>query len=268
MTPEPILFLVSNGLLEHKPRMGAAIWEYLWFIDRVTKDEPDGSGKFNGLVLGGQPVSALTIARDLREHVNTAATNIKALESAGYIIRRRRPDNRCSYVVTNSKKWFWNRNTSVGSTPTENCVGGLGAATENCLTLPQKPVPAPTENCVSNKEDTTETRQKEKRAPLSNPQKRKIKKSPLPANFRISERVHKWAVENGHNRLQERLEHFCGYCRAHGATYVDHDEAFMNAIRSDWAKLNGTVPVKLSANYISASELIRQERSARVGGAQ
>ena len=66
MTPEPILFLVSNGLLEHKDRMGAAIWEYLWLIDKVTKDEPDGNGKFNGVVLGGKPISAAAWMRAVR----------------------------------------------------------------------------------------------------------------------------------------------------------------------------------------------------------
>jgi hypothetical protein len=156
---DPILFLVSRGLLDHKPRMKAAIWEYLWFIDRVTKDEPDGSGKFNGLVLGGQPISAAIIARELHEHLNTAKANIKALEAGGYIVRRRRPDNRCSYVVTNSKKWFWNRVGSQASTGTENCVSGTTTGTENCARPVQKPVRASTETCTSNKErhdsDTT-----------------------------------------------------------------------------------------------------------------
>lgn len=260
MTSEPILFLVSNGLLEHKDRMGAAIWEYLWLIDRVTKDEPDGLGKFNGVVLGGKPLSAAMIASDLKEHINTAKINLRSLEVGRYIVRHRLSDNRFSCTVTNSKKWFWNRGPR-----TENCPS---PRTENCTTLGQKPVLPRTETCASNKEDKTETRQKEKRAPLSLPQKRKTKKTPLPANFRISERVQKWAAENGHNQLQERLEHFCGYCRAHGATYVDHDEAFMNAIRSDWANLNGAAPVKLPASYIPASELIRQERTARAGSAQ
>ena len=159
MSGKTILFLVSNGLLEHKPRIGTAIWEYLWFIDRVTKDEPDGKGKFNGLVLGGQPVSAVTIARDLREHVNTAKSNTKALEDEGYIIRRRLPDNRCSYVVTNSKKWLWARRNSGENTRTETGASTGNAGTENCLGPVLKAVPAHTETCTSNKErhdsDTT-----------------------------------------------------------------------------------------------------------------
>jgi hypothetical protein len=231
MTQEPILFLVSNGLLEHKDRMGAAIWEYLWLIDKVTKDEPDGQGKFNGVVLGGKPLTAATIACDLKEHLNTAKINLRALEVGGYIVRHRLPDNRFSCTVTNSKKWFWNR----------------GPRTENCTTLGQKPVLPRTKTCTSNKEDKTETRQKEKKdtalasqvAPPSLSQKRGTKKTTLPENFGISDRVQKWAQEHGHTRIQERLEQFVGYCRANGKLYADYDEALMNAIRGDWANLNG-----------------------------
>ena len=143
MTPEPILFLVSNGLLEHKDRMGAAIWEYLWLIDKVTKDEPDGHGKFNGVVLGGKPISAAIIAGDLKEHVNSARANLKALTEDGYIVRTPAHDSKYSYVVTNSKKWFWNRPPL-----TETCEGGS-----------QKAVRGVTESCNPNKErhdsDTT-----------------------------------------------------------------------------------------------------------------
>src|SRR5215472_9591707 len=106
MSARPIQFPISKGLLEHKPRMGAAIWEYLWFIDKVTKDEPDGNGKFNGLVLGGTPFKADVIAHDLHEHVQTAFHNIRKLEREGYVIRKRHAGNRCSFKVTNSKKWL------------------------------------------------------------------------------------------------------------------------------------------------------------------
>jgi len=102
-----IMLPISRGLLEHKGRMGSAIWEFLWFVDKVTEDVPDGAGKFQGLVLGGRPVSLAQIASDLQEHVDTAKRNVKALELAGYIMRRRLPENRCAYVVANSRKWRW-----------------------------------------------------------------------------------------------------------------------------------------------------------------
>lgn len=61
---------------------------------------------------------------------------------------------------------------------------------------------------------------------------------PLPDNFGISDRVREWAAQKGHGKLEARLEHFLGYAKAHGKTYADWDESFMNAIRADWAKFN------------------------------
>lgn len=67
--------------------------------------------------------------------------------------------------------------------------------------------------------------------------KPKTKKSSLPENFGISESVRKWANENGHDRLEIRLERFIGYVTANGKQYVDWDSAFRNSIRDNWAKL-------------------------------
>jgi DNA-binding transcriptional MocR family regulator len=63
----------------------------------------------------------------------------------------------------------------------------------------------------------------------------------IPADFGISDRVEKWAAEKGHSNLQAHLEYFIGYARANGKKYIDWDEAFMNAIRSNWAKISGQV---------------------------
>lgn len=65
------------------------------------------------------------------------------------------------------------------------------------------------------------------------------KPTSLPAGFEISERVRTWAAEKGHRRLEDRLEHFVGYAKRSGKKYADWDEAFMSAVREDWAKLNG-----------------------------
>lgn len=63
--------------------------------------------------------------------------------------------------------------------------------------------------------------------------------TPLPDGFAVSERVAAWASAKGYSRLPERLESFISYAKRSGKTYVDWDEAFMGAIREDWAKLNG-----------------------------
>lgn len=69
------------------------------------------------------------------------------------------------------------------------------------------------------------------------PSRKRSVATPLPEGFAISERVATWAVEKGHDRLDEHLEAFLGAVRAKGYTYVDWDDAFMNAIRKDWAEL-------------------------------
>jgi len=68
---------------------------------------------------------------------------------------------------------------------------------------------------------------------------KKTRLTALPDGFCISERVSKWATEKGHHHLAERLEQFVGYAKRSGKTYADWDEAFMSAIREDWAKLDG-----------------------------
>lgn len=63
--------------------------------------------------------------------------------------------------------------------------------------------------------------------------------APLPEGFGISDRVRKWAAQKGHSNLETHLESFLGKVKAKGYRYVDWDEAFMTAIRDDWAKLQG-----------------------------
>ena len=69
------------------------------------------------------------------------------------------------------------------------------------------------------------------------PRERGASKKPLPADFSVSERVEKWAESKGYGRLADHLEAFKGAAIARGYRYADWDQAFMNAIRDDWAKL-------------------------------
>jgi hypothetical protein len=54
----------------------------------------------------------------------------------------------------------------------------------------------------------------------------------------VSDRVLKWAVQQGLAGVIElHLEAFVSTCKAKGYTYVDWDEAFMGAVRKNWAKI-------------------------------
>lgn len=76
--------------------------------------------------------------------------------------------------------------------------------------------------------------------PKPTPDSSSRKRSPktaLPADFAISQRVTAWAEGKHFDHLDEHLEAFVSKVRQHGYTYVDWDEAFMSAIRDDWARL-------------------------------
>ncbi len=65
-------------------------------------------------------------------------------------------------------------------------------------------------------------------------------KTPISADFQIPDRVKTWAAGKGFDRLDEHLEAFKAKCAANGYVYLDHDSAFMEAIRTDWAGLRKT----------------------------
>jgi hypothetical protein len=65
-----------------------------------------------------------------------------------------------------------------------------------------------------------------------------LRKAPLPTDFEISDRVRAWAAGRGVGMLERHFEHFVGTAKAKGYTYVDWDEAFMNAIRKNWAAID------------------------------
>lgn len=94
---------ISNGILkdQHRKRMGIAIWEFIWCLDKVTKIDEKG----NGYVLGGKPVNLKDIADDLDLSEDTISRNLDALHGEGYIEKTRTP-NGLSIKVFKAKKIF------------------------------------------------------------------------------------------------------------------------------------------------------------------
>jgi hypothetical protein len=86
---------------------------------------------------------------------------------------------------------------------------------------------------------TLQEREEKRREESGAPVTRKKNKTPIPANFGISESVIDWAKANGYGHLQSHLDCFRLKCAAHGYQYANWDKAFMNAIAADWAKVNG-----------------------------
>lgn len=74
-------------------------------------------------------------------------------------------------------------------------------------------------------------------------------KTTIPEGFAISDRVRSWAAENGYTQLQAHFESFVGKCRAKGYTYASWDDAFMEAIRGDWAAIRKSHGGGSAPNY-------------------
>jgi hypothetical protein len=64
------------------------------------------------------------------------------------------------------------------------------------------------------------------------------KKTILPKDFAISERVVTWANKEGYINLQKHFDNFVLSAQAKGYTYVNWDSAFMSAIRANWANVS------------------------------
>lgn len=75
-----------NGVLEHRMRIGPALWVFLWLIDKVTSE--DGGV---GLVLGGQPIRLERLATDLEEAERSVTRHFKRLRAGGYIATQKTP---------------------------------------------------------------------------------------------------------------------------------------------------------------------------------
>lgn len=93
---------ISNGLLEsgHRKRIGPAVWEFLWCIDKITRIDENGIG----YVLGGKPVKLEEIAQEgvCRD---TVSRNLNRLEKEGYISMVHTPYG-IKIMVQKAKKRF------------------------------------------------------------------------------------------------------------------------------------------------------------------
>ncbi len=94
---------ISNGLLKdgHRQRMGSAVWEFMWLIDKVTKVNENG----DGYVLGGKPIKLSELANEMRVREATISEHLSILEKEGYI-RKTLHSYGVSIVVVKTKKRF------------------------------------------------------------------------------------------------------------------------------------------------------------------
>ena len=97
-----------SGIMEHCRRIGPALWEFVWLIDKIT-EEVDGKG----IVLGGAPIKIERIAGELERCERTVRRNLDRLQDEIYIERTRTPYG-FTIRVRNSRKFqIWSSKETV-----------------------------------------------------------------------------------------------------------------------------------------------------------
>lgn len=116
---EEFFFPTYIGLLspEHREKIGPALWEFLWFISRTTKEFQEGEEKL-GIVLGGKPIKVKEIAEELGISERTVKRNVFRLKQEGYIESKRAPYGEI-YHVRKSKKFKEKRSAKNGTSKKE-----------------------------------------------------------------------------------------------------------------------------------------------------
>lgn len=107
------LISIKNDLLEakHVESMGASVWLYMYFLDKMTSVSEKGVGK----VLGGKPITYIQINLDLGITERTYQRWVTMLRSAGYINTKRTPYG-LVFSVNKAHKTFGNRSAKNGGT--------------------------------------------------------------------------------------------------------------------------------------------------------
>ena len=103
-------------------------------------------------------------------------------------------------------------------------------------------------------------------AQATKPTKKRPTKTALPNDFSISDRVREWAAERGYNRLDEHLDAFKRKAIAKGYAYASWDDAFMEAIREDWAKLRAHGHQAQVLSFAQQDELAKRRRWEEMTG--
>lgn len=166
-------FPTFSGLInkEHRKRMGTAIWDFLWCVDRTTKEYIDKDGELRGQIYGGKPVKAEDIAEDLGAHPETVKKNLRSLHQEGYIELKRAP---YGYIieVRKSKKFLKNRKKPDDNKQSENTLSDEDRQSELTLTegdrQNQNASSGQSENTLSQDRQSENTLSRESQNALSN----------------------------------------------------------------------------------------------------
>lgn len=94
---------ITNNLLEpkHRKKMGTAVWEFMWCLDKITKIDEEEVG----CVLGGKPINLADIKKELGISEVSISKNLNKLKNSGYLTLIHTPYG-ISIKVQKAKKRF------------------------------------------------------------------------------------------------------------------------------------------------------------------
>lgn len=129
--------------------MGTAVWEFLWCIDKTTKEYVNDYGEARGVILGGKPIKAEEIGEDLGEHPETVKKNLRKLQKYGYIDLKRTPYGHV-IEVRKSKKFTKRQSEMTLSGQRKNALSDERES-ENALSPGKNASSGQSQNALSNK---------------------------------------------------------------------------------------------------------------------
>jgi hypothetical protein len=123
---------VWNGIFDHFQKIGLALWEFLWCIDKITI-EKDGIG----WVFGKTPVKVARIASDFGICEKTVRLHLNQLKTFGYISTRKTPFGLVIGVKNSRKIWAPNSERPSGKELPEASTGSGNSFPETAQKLPE-----------------------------------------------------------------------------------------------------------------------------------
>jgi hypothetical protein len=124
---------VWNGIFDHFQKIGLALWEFLWCIDKITI-EKDGIG----WVFRKTPVKVTRIASDFGICEKTVRLHLNQLKAFGYITTKKTPFGLVIGVKNSRKIWVPNPQKSSGNSLPEASTGSGNSFSETAQKLPER----------------------------------------------------------------------------------------------------------------------------------
>ena len=250
--------IMDNEELAELDSLARLLFIYLWML-------ADRDGR-----LEDRPKRIAAQALPYDRHADVGAM-LDELHKAGFIVRYEAQGIACIQISAFAKHQTPHVREAASSLP---CMGQGNAkeATRHNLgsaeASPRSPDSGFSDTGFSDSGLGTYATASQSTPPTKHRRQHRQAKTALPADFGISDRVRQWANERGYDQLDEHLDAFKRKAIAKGYTYASWEDALMEAIREDWAKLrtNHHAPGINALSFAQQDELARRARWEEMTG--